>query len=56
MAIHLLQQTYIDSLLNPMNLDQLAQDPIMQVRLETKQQYSVGIVPRTHTRHTAPPH
>lgn len=34
MVIHLLQQTYLDSLLNPMgDLDQLAKEPAMQVRV-----------------------
>jgi hypothetical protein len=34
MVIHLLQQTYLDSLLNPVgDLEQLAQEPTMQVGL-----------------------
>lgn len=34
MVIHLLQQTYLDSLLNPMgDLEQLAKEPAMQVRV-----------------------
>lgn len=34
MVIHLLQQTHLDSLLNPMgDLEQLAKEPAMQVRV-----------------------
>lgn len=34
MAIHLLQQTYLDSLLYPMDLEQLAHEAVLQVRVK----------------------